>query len=88
MFSGNLIDVTIFSAFHFLNDVFIHRSSWLQCYVAHRFKRLFGSKQKRKDFDECEYSSDFQEFRACVFSNDFMLELTGNGKHYFLFCLH
>ena len=88
MFSGNLIDVTIFSAFHFLKDVFIHWSSWLQCYVAHRFKRLFGSKQKRKDFDEWFYSSDFQEFRVCVFSNDFMLELTGNGRHYFLFYLH
>ena len=88
MFSGNLIDVTIFSAFHFLKDVFIHRSSWLQCYVAHRFKRLFGSKQRRKDFDEWFYSRDFQDFRACVFNNDFMLELTGKGRRYFVFCIH
>ena len=77
MLSGGLVDVAIFSAFHFFKDVFLHRSSWLQCYFAHKFKRIFVSKDRKEDFNEWFYSRDFQKFRAYVFNNDFVLELTG-----------
>ena len=77
MLSGGLVDVAIISAFHFFKDVFLHRSSWLQCYVAHKFKQLFVSNDNKEDFNEWFYSRDFQKFRAYVFNNDFVLELTG-----------
>ena len=34
-------------------------------------------KEAEEDFDQWFYSIEFQGFRACVFNNDFVLELTG-----------
>ena len=85
--SGSLIEVTVYSACQFLKDVFVHRLSWLQCCIAHKFKRLFGMKDGEEDFDTWFYSPNFQEFRACVFNNDFILEVTGE-KGIFIHILH
>ena len=86
--SGSLMEVTVYSACQFLKDVAVHRLSWQQCYIAHKFKRLiphkfkllFGIEDGEEDFDTWFYSPNFQEFRACVFNNDFILEVTGKKK--------
>ena len=87
MISGSLIEVTIYSACQFLKDVFVHRLSWLQCYIAHKLKRLFRMKDGEEDFDTWFYSPNFQEFRACVFNNEFILEVTGK-REIFIHILH
>ena len=83
--SGSLLVVTVISVFHFLKDVFVHRLSWLYCYIAHKFKRLLRFKEGEENFNEWFYSSNFQEFRACVFNNDFVIELVGKK---ITFCLY
>ena len=75
--SGSLIYVTVFSLFHFVKDILVHRLSWLQCYIAYKVKRFFSMKEAEEDFDQWFYSIEFQGFRTCVFNNDFVLELTG-----------
>ena len=89
--SGSLIDVTVFSLFHFFKDVLIHRLSWLQCYVAHKLKRFLGMREAEEEFNEWFYSSHFQDFRACVFNNEFVLEVASKYRHfrlYFHFLYH
>ena len=83
--SGSLIDVTVFSLFHFFKDILIHRLSWLQCYVAHKLKRFLGMRDAEEEFNEWFYSSRFQDFRACVFNNEFVLEVASKYRH---FCLY
>lgn len=83
--SGSLLVVTVISVFHFLKDVFVHRLSWLYCYIAHKFKRLLRFKEGEENFNEWFYSPNFQEFRACVFNNDFVIELVGKK---ITFCLY
>ena len=83
--SGCLIDVTVFSAFHSIKDVLVHRLSRLQCYIAYKVKWFFGMKDVEEDFDTWFYNPAFQEFRAHVFNNDFLLEMTGEIEHFHLF---
>ena len=78
--SGSLVDVTLISIFHFMKDVFVHRLSWLQCKVAHKVKRVLRSKEGKEDFDKWFYSPNFQKFRACVFNNDFVIEVSGRKR--------
>ena len=81
--SGSLASVTVISAFHFVKDVFVHRLSWLQCYIAHKVKRLLSFKEGKEDFSVWFYDPHFQEFRACVFNNDFVIEVAGKKSKYF-----
>ena len=84
--SGSLETVTVISAFHFVKDVFVHRLSWLQCYIAHKMKRILCFTEGKEDFNVWFYRRDFQEFRACVLNNDFVTEVTGKKKVlFFLF---
>lgn len=83
--SGSLIDVTVFSLFHFFKDILIHRLSWLQCYVAHKLKRFLGMREAEEEFNEWFYSSRFQDFRACVFNNEFVLEVASKYRHFRLY---
>ena len=78
--SGSLVHVTLISVFHFLKDVFVHRVSWLQCKVAHKVKRVLHFKEGKEDFDKWFYSPNFQKFRACVFNNDFVIEISGRKR--------
>ena len=78
--SGSLESVTVISFFQFLKDAFIHRLSWLQCYITHKVKGFFCVKEGKEDFNEWFYNRDFQEFRACVLNNDFVIEVAGKKE--------
>ena len=75
--SGSLVDVTVFSAFQSFKDIFVHRLSRLQCFIAYKVKQFFGMKDVEEDFDTWFDNPAFQEFRAHVFNNDFLLEMAG-----------
>ena len=81
--SGSLISVTVISAFYFVKDVFVHRLSWLQCYIAHKVKRVFCFKERKEDFSVWFCGPHFQEFGECVFNNDFVTEVAGKRNKYF-----
>ena len=82
--SGSLQSVTVISVFHFLKDILVHRLSWLQCYIAHKVKSFFCVKEGKEDFNVWFYNREFQDFRACVLNNDFVIEVTGKKKIFFL----
>ena len=75
--SRSLVDVTVFSAFQSFKDIFVHRLSRLQCFIVYKVKQFFGMKDVEEDFDTWFDNPAFQEFRAHVFNNDFLLEMTG-----------
>ena len=68
-----------------MKDVFVHRLSWLQCYIGHKVKRLFCFKEGKEDFSVWFYGPNFQEFCACVFSNDFVIEVAVRRANIFIF---
>ena len=75
--AGSLWEVALFSFLIFLKDILLHRMSWLQCYLAHKVKNFLGMSDSEEDFNNWFYSPSFQEFRGCVFNNDFIHEITG-----------
>ena len=75
--AGSLLEVLLFSFLIFLKDILIHRMSKLQCYLAHKVKTFLKMSDSEEDFNNWFYSQSFQEFRGCVFNNDFIHEITG-----------
>eukprot|EP00794_Sanderia_malayensis_P009354 gene9354-10339_t len=77
--SGDLASVTITSCAVAIKDVFFHRMSRFQCWLAFKLRRFFPCYQgddEATDFHEWFFDEDFCNFRGCVINNEFLHEFT------------
>lgn len=83
--SGCLVSIFIMTASIALRDVFFHRMSRIQCWIAFKMRsclRKISSGFIDNEFDKFEdwfFSKEFTSFKASILNNEFTIELIGKS---------